>query len=210
MIFLLPSFPSLAPPALFPPPLFSFPPLLFDQLNAWLNSVGLNQIFQFWGGMSHCLDLKCCFYYCFSYRELKPLLISVIHFTITRNWEFPEEGLGAFSVHLGPFLSSFMISLTFLLTLNAQVVSKVTQSSPSYQMCLHGFHFLLSALTVTPHPISLFLSWVFSFILVHLCPSQSIPPYSIFCPVRSSRIWYHGLLSQISRFKFCNKFCYLL
>lgn len=134
MIFLLLSFPSLDPPALFLPPLFFFLPLLFDQLNAWLNSVGLNQIFQFWGGMSHCLDLKCCFYYCFSYRELKPLLFSVIHFTITRNWEFPEEGLGAFIVHLGPFLSSFMISLSSLLNLSAQVISKVTQSSPSYQM----------------------------------------------------------------------------
>ena len=125
--------------------------------------------------MSHCLDLKCCFYYCFSYRELKPLLFSVIYFTITRNWEFPEEGLGAFSVHLGPFLSSFMISLSFLLTLSAQVISKVTQSSPSYQMCLHGFHYLLSALTVTPTPcISLFeLSFQF-----FPCSSLSISVYS--------------------------------
>ena len=214
-LFFLPSFPSLAPPALFLPSLFSFfSPLLFDHLNAWLNSVGRNRIFQFWG-VSHCLDLKCYFYYCFSYRELKPLRISLTHFAITRNWEFPEEGLGAFSVHLGALLSSFMISLSSLFNLSAQVISKVTQSSPSCQMCLHGFHYLLSALTITPTPyISLFeLSFQF-----FPCSPLPISVYStilhfLSCEVIQDLTWmvkYHGLLSQIFRFKFCNQFCYLL
>lgn len=79
-----------------------------------INPVGLHQVFcncEMCFALSHIVWIWVEFLLLFLLREFKPLPNWVVHFSIFRNWEFPEEAPGALTMQLGPFLSWFAVYL---------------------------------------------------------------------------------------------------